>query len=569
MVAFDKSLEVELVLRDLASRGLRVAGSEVKKFAKESTAGATESKIAMKALSVAVGVLSGTMLALAVGGLASMISGFGEATEEADELKAALDALTQKSGFLQVEQADLAKAVDEAGLSGVKTALAIEALNNAVSQALKGQNEFSEAFKKAGVELRDSRGQLVPFRDLLIQLFADIGTAKREKLLESVLGPSLGSDISGAVKSLDELNIALQKFTKDPKFFPQLQEEGFFPKVALQESRRRFADFLQGVEKEARESKERQKKIDDDLVDAQKKIRDIIQATKNPATLLREEEEKRKEAIEKAYEAGSLTIEQEQELLGLNEQAFRILKLKLEAEQKITDEQRRRELKSAIEQKQQEEDDKIRKNGSLVQNLELSIKKFKEINVEAVLAKGLIDNLTDEVSDGLAGAFIDAQQGVKSLQQGIADVFRQIGLELEKLLIKEAILGILQAIIPGGGTAVKTGESIIKGQLATGGVIPGGGVPGYAGGGVATEPLFLVGEGKNAEAVVPLPDNRSIPVKFKGGAGGRAVTLNFNVNAIDSQSFQDALFQNRRVMTEIIRAAMANDVSMRSQVRSL
>ena len=41
----------------------------------------------------------------------------------------------------------------------------------------------------------------------------------------------------------------------------------------------------------------------------------------------------------------------------------------------------------------------------------------------------------------------------------------------------------------------------------------------FAGGGVANQPMFgLIGEGQFNEAVVPLPDNRSIPVKFQGGA---------------------------------------------------
>ena len=45
------------------------------------------------------------------------------------------------------------------------------------------------------------------------------------------------------------------------------------------------------------------------------------------------------------------------------------------------------------------------------------------------------------------------------------------------------------------------------------GLAKGGMMPRYASGGVATQPTYLVGEGKKHEAVVPLPDNRSIPVK--------------------------------------------------------
>ena len=54
----------------------------------------------------------------------------------------------------------------------------------------------------------------------------------------------------------------------------------------------------------------------------------------------------------------------------------------------------------------------------------------------------------------------------------------------------------------------------------------GGIITGYASGGIATEPTYLVGEGKHNEAVVPLPDGRSIPVNMNGGGGTNNVTIN-------------------------------------------
>ena len=58
-------------------------------------------------------------------------------------------------------------------------------------------------------------------------------------------------------------------------------------------------------------------------------------------------------------------------------------------------------------------------------------------------------------------------------------------------------------------------------------------MPRYASGGVATQPTYLVGEGKKHEAVVPLPDNRSIPVKMNGSGGGTNntnITVNIDQN---------------------------------------
>ena len=60
-------------------------------------------------------------------------------------------------------------------------------------------------------------------------------------------------------------------------------------------------------------------------------------------------------------------------------------------------------------------------------------------------------------------------------------------------------------------------------------------MPRYAKGGVATQPTYLVGEGKQNEAVVPLPDNKSIPVDLGKGAGNQNNT-NITVNMADGSS---------------------------------
>ena len=74
--------------------------------------------------------------------------------------------------------------------------------------------------------------------------------------------------------------------------------------------------------------------------------------------------------------------------------------------------------------------------------------------------------------------------------------------------------------------------------LERGGIIGlanGGVMPRYAKGGVATQPTYLVGEGKQNEAVVPLPDNKSIPVDLGKGAGNQNNT-NITVNMADGSS---------------------------------
>lgn len=61
----------------------------------------------------------------------------------------------------------------------------------------------------------------------------------------------------------------------------------------------------------------------------------------------------------------------------------------------------------------------------------------------------------------------------------------------------------------------------------------------YSKGGVANSPQVSVfGEGRQNEAYVPLPDNRSIPVTLQGGGGGGDTAVNVNVN-IDSNGGVD------------------------------
>ena len=97
--------------------------------------------------------------------------------------------------------------------------------------------------------------------------------------------------------------------------------------------------------------------------------------------------------------------------------------------------------------------------------------------------------------------------------------------------IASGILGLIGMAavstgVPGGGLA-STGASASAyhptNQFANGGIMTAmGSMPlqKYSSGGIANSPqLAMFGEGRQAEAYVPLPDNRRIPVKMEGGGG--------------------------------------------------
>lgn len=76
----------------------------------------------------------------------------------------------------------------------------------------------------------------------------------------------------------------------------------------------------------------------------------------------------------------------------------------------------------------------------------------------------------------------------------------------------------------------------------TGGIT--GGVMKFANGGMVTGPtLGLVGEGRYNEAIVPLPDGKSIPVEL-GGAAGSQIVSNITVNVSNGQAQSNATGAN-------------------------
>jgi len=78
--------------------------------------------------------------------------------------------------------------------------------------------------------------------------------------------------------------------------------------------------------------------------------------------------------------------------------------------------------------------------------------------------------------------------------------------------------------------------------LEKGGILPGGFKP-LQHGGIITKPtLGLIGEGPYPEAVVPLPGDRKIPVRFEGGRPGQTVVI--NINAVDARSFEELCRRN-------------------------
>ena len=128
---------------------------------------------------------------------------------------------------------------------------------------------------------------------------------------------------------------------------------------------------------------------------------------------------------------------------------------------------------------------------------------------------------------GIEDMFVAIATGSKSAKEA----FKDLALFMLKKMAEMAAQQLAMKAIMAMGLPI---------PMAKGGIIPmasGGVIRKYGSGGIATEPTYLVGEGKHNEAVVPLPDGRSIPVDMKGGAGDNNVQINVNVDGSSTNSF--------------------------------
>lgn len=181
-----------------------------------------------------------------------------------------------------------------------------------------------------------------------------------------------------------------------------------------------------------------------------------------------------------------------------------------------------------------------------------------------------INNFSETVGGALANSFMAASQaleqaftsiidGTKSAKQAWKD-FGQATLRIiAQLLAKMIALKITQTIL-----GLEDG-GVLPGVTDTNANLP---VQNYARGGVARSPQMAVfGEGNRAEAFVPLPDNRSIPVTINGGGGMGGQQVNLNVYAWDSKDAARGLVENRAVLQQIFTSQADNLVSMRQTIQ--
>jgi len=168
--------------------------------------------------------------------------------------------------------------------------------------------------------------------------------------------------------------------------------------------------------------------------------------------------------------------------------------------------------------------------------------------------------LVNSIGDGLTDAFTDIITGTKSAAQAFRDFAIVVLQEIARIAAKLLATKIVSSLF--GGPAMESG-GILPGNVTS--TAP---VRAFARGGIARRPtMALFGEGNTAEAFVPLPDNRSIPVSFVGGGAQTGTNVSINITAMDSRDVQRALLEQQSTLRGIITNTMETRSSFRSAIQ--
>ena len=192
------------------------------------------------------------------------------------------------------------------------------------------------------------------------------------------------------------------------------------------------------------------------------------------------------------------------------------------------------------------DEEKQKDNAKLIEQETMRLKIAQKQTEEFEKSTTTAFKLQQTFATGLQKMFEDIATGAASAKDAFKSLATLILQELVKIAAQKAAMATINAL--GFG-------------FAEGGIIPlamGGYTRGYRSGGVVSQPTFLVGEGRYNEAVVPLPDGRSIPVEMHGG--GSNVVVNVNVNGQGSAQVSGNGGANMEAMGKAIAALVQKEM---------
>jgi hypothetical protein len=158
----------------------------------------------------------------------------------------------------------------------------------------------------------------------------------------------------------------------------------------------------------------------------------------------------------------------------------------------------------------------------------------------------LVIDSAQGIGDAFGESFNSIITGASSARESLANFFSNVGkmfADMATRMISQWLvmktIGLIGNLFPGATAPMlksSSGAAMTAGQATEAGFNMGASLAqGFANGGIVTGPtLGLVGEGRYNEAIVPLPDGKSIPVELGGDA--KNIVSNITVNVSNGQA---------------------------------
>ena len=219
--------------------------------------------------------------------------------------------------------------------------------------------------------------------------------------------------------------------------------------------------------------------------------------------------------------------------------------------------------------------------GSLEQQ-EAALRAVAEASESLSAVQSQAGRFADRQTAQMADAFLGVATGATKAKDAVKQFFQSFIADLLRLQTQKAFSTLFGSLFAGAFGAVNPTASSGSGSIAVGadqqytgfangGYVGGSLMPvkGYATGGpiVRSPHVALIGEGKYNEAVVPLPDGRSIPVRMNGGGGTQNISVALTVNALDGRGAVQVLSQDIDAVGDMIVEAIARNRNLSSTIR--
>jgi hypothetical protein len=180
--------------------------------------------------------------------------------------------------------------------------------------------------------------------------------------------------------------------------------------------------------------------------------------------------------------------------------------------------------------------------------------KIRKAKLEASALHQVQQVFRDSFEASMATAFQSIIEGTSNMKDAFLSMTKSILSAIAQILSKQAAIAIMGMIpgmpgIPIGGPGSREG-----------GILSSPGYRSFGGGGVADGPdSGYAATLHGTEAVVPLPNGRSIPVEMSGGTGGNNVTVNVSMSTGESSSTGDGA--DAYELGRAISTAVSNEIS--------